>query len=417
MTGSRERAFALLAHKRYDQAEQELRLLLGREPQDPVAHALLGLCLLVRKRLDEAQREAEQAIGLAPELALGHQTRARVLLERNRFADAAAAVHEAITREPENPDHFAVLAAIEMEQERWRDALNAADQGLALDPEHAQCTNLRAMALQQLNQREQADAALRGALARDPENALTHANRGWTLLNRGKREEALEHFREALRLEPELDWARQGLVEALKARHTIYGALLRYFAWMSRLPRRTQWLVVIGGYVGYRVLRNAAAASPALQPLIAPLLVAYVSFALMTWIGPAVFDLVLRASPLGRLALARDQRLASTLVGLALGAAAVAAIAVAAGAGEDVLLASIAFVLLTIPISATFRCATGWPRTAMGAYAGVLAALALVSVTLSVLRQPAGLALGLFFVGAIAAPWVGNGLMAVKPRK
>ena len=48
---------------------------------------------------------------------------------------------------------------------------------------------------------------------------------------------ALEHFREALRLNPSPEWARAGLVEALKARYPS-AASLRYFLWMSTLSRR-----------------------------------------------------------------------------------------------------------------------------------------------------------------------------------
>ena len=55
------------------------------------------------------------------------------------------------------------------------------------------------------------------ALGRNPENAHTNANQGWSLLHGGQPGKALEHFREALRLDPDLEFARAGMVEALKA--------------------------------------------------------------------------------------------------------------------------------------------------------------------------------------------------------
>ena len=37
-----------------------------------------------------------------------------------------------------------------------------------------------------------------------------------------------------------LDWARVGMIEALKARNPVYRLLLLYFLWMSRLARRAR---------------------------------------------------------------------------------------------------------------------------------------------------------------------------------
>ncbi len=92
----------------------------------------------------------------------------------------------------------------------------------------------------------------------NPNNPNTHANLGWALLHKGEHEKAMIHFREALRLDPELQWAQQGIVEALKARHFIYRVMLKYFLWMSRLGSRAQWGVILGAYFGHRVFRNIA---------------------------------------------------------------------------------------------------------------------------------------------------------------
>ncbi|MDB5311521.1 MAG: tetratricopeptide repeat protein [Gemmataceae bacterium] len=45
---------------------------------------------------------------------------------------------------------------------------------------------------------------------------------GWALLHARQPAEALTHFREALRLDPTNEWARDGLIEALKARYWVY---------------------------------------------------------------------------------------------------------------------------------------------------------------------------------------------------
>jgi Tfp pilus assembly protein PilF len=60
---------------------------------------------------------------------------------------------------------------------------------------------------------------VRDMLAMDPDDAHAHANRGWLLLRRGQPDEAMQSFQSALRLDPTLDWARLGMIEAMKAGH------------------------------------------------------------------------------------------------------------------------------------------------------------------------------------------------------
>ena len=52
----------LLAQRRYDMAERDLRSLLAEEPRDAIALALLALCLLHdRERMVEATATASDA--------------------------------------------------------------------------------------------------------------------------------------------------------------------------------------------------------------------------------------------------------------------------------------------------------------------------------------------------------------------
>lgn len=424
MSANRERAFVLFDQRRFDLAERALRQALAEDPGDPTAHALLALCLSEQERFDQAEAEARIAVGRGGELGLVHYALARVLYDRNRLDEAADAVREAIRRDPEAPNYFTLSGAIHYDQRRWQDALAAADQALELDPEHSGALNLRAMALRQLGRHAAAASTIEGALAKDPENALTHANRGWMLLRRGDTPAALESFREALRLDPTLDTARSGIVEGLKARHALYRVLLRYFLWMDTLTEGRQWLVIIGGYVVFRGLSRAAKAMPSLAPVIWPLAGLYALFALMTWIGPAVFDTALRFNRFGRLALSDDQRLQSTLVSAALGFAAVSTVTFALTGAETAVAGILWSLLLSMPIAATFRCQPGWPRKTMAWYTGALAAvggIGLLLVARDELRAiDGGLGWGfmvLFSLAAFAAQWVGNYLIQKQPTR
>ena len=206
---------------------------------------------------------------------------------------------------------------------------------------------------------------------------------------------ALTHFREALRLDPTDENARAGTVEALKARHRLYRLMLRFFLWMASLKPGTRWMIVIGGFVGARLVRSAAGANPALGWVLWPLLVLYVAFVWLTWLAVPLFNLLLRASKFGRHALTDDQRRGSTLVGLcvlamAAGAAtAVGAFVAAVVTGDPERWAGLMVVggatlvvsaVVAIPASTVFFADAGPRRWAMAAVAGVCALAGLAGV-------------------------------------
>ena len=233
-----QRAMLLAEQGRHQMAEKELRQHLAANPQDGFGQALLSLSLLEQERRDEAERAAREAIGLAPDMAFSHYTLARVLTDRNRLDDASAVIQEASRLDPEDADYHAMRAAIEFSRENWKGALEAADTGLQFDAEHVTCNNFRAMALVKLGRKADAGVTMGSTLARNPENSMSHANQGWTLLEQGQRKEAMTHFRESLRIDPEQEWAKAGLVEAIKAGNPIYAVFLKYLLWMQKLSPR-----------------------------------------------------------------------------------------------------------------------------------------------------------------------------------
>ncbi|MBI5365546.1 MAG: tetratricopeptide repeat protein [Planctomycetes bacterium] len=422
-----DRALLLYGQSRHDLAAGELRLALAEDPHEPTAHALLALCRLEAEDFGDAEAEARAAVSYGPHLNFSHFALGKVLHGRGDLAGAAAATLEAVRLDPEDADGFALLAIIRFEERRWPSALEAADQGLAVDAEHVGCTNLRAMALVKLGRTEEAGRTLDGALARSPEDSFSHANQGWLCLERGDPERALTHFGEAMRLDPTNDHARAGLVEAMKARYRVYGWLLRYLLWMSKLSVRAQWGVVLGGYFGSRLLRGLAQQHPALAPWIDPLLILYLVFALLTWLGDPLFGLLLRLNRFGRLALTEEQTRATNWVGGTVGVALAAGAVWLATAGRASTAAGFLALgagLLLIPVAAVFSCRAGWPRRSMTGFTTVIAVWGLAGWCGAFLASPGGAAaavLGvggpIFLVGVIAAPWVGNALALARPRR
>jgi hypothetical protein len=215
-----------------------------------------------------------------------------------------------------------------------------------------------------------------------------------------------------------MEWAREGIVEALKARHFIYALMLRYFLWMGRLSRRGQWFVVIGGYFGYRILLQVREERPDLAPWITPITTAYLIFALMTWLADPLFNLLLRLNRFGRLALSRNEIVASNWIGSCLALALIAAITWAITGDFRAEIMAITCGLLMIPLAGTFNCQPGWPRLVMSVYTGVLAFLGSMAVGLAFLDSGLLIVPGLAFVfGVFLSSWVANALQMVRLRR
>jgi tetratricopeptide (TPR) repeat protein len=383
-----QRALLLLQQSRYDMAERELRGALADDPDESISHSLLAMCLLERQAYDEATSEAEQAIGLMPDQPMPHYAMAQVMRRRRRYADAERAIAEAIALDPFSSDYFAVQSAIYFDQRKWQAAKHAAEMGLSVDAEDVSCNNLRSMAMVKLGETADAFKSLEAALEREPENAYTHANLGWTKLEQGDPKSALNHFREALRLDPELDWARSGVVEALKARFFVYRWLLGYFLWMAKLSNRAQWAVVLGLYFGYRLVAAVARSSPELAPYLQPLVYIYIAFALLTWVAYPLFNLLLCLHPVGKYALTKEQRRSSYLVGLCL---VIGLAFLGLGLARDdisFLMLALMCGLMMIPVAGTYQIPEGWPRNVMTAYTCVLAALAMLAIAVRFTPTP-----------------------------
>jgi tetratricopeptide (TPR) repeat protein len=411
-TGGWERSSLLLEQGRYDLAEKELRRQLTEDHQDALAHALLAFCLLKQERLPEAEREAKEAVSLAPDAAFSHFYLGQVLDHRDRLDQAAAAFQEAIRLDPEEADYPAALASIRVQQRRWDEALAAAEQGLELEPDHDGCTNLRAMILTHTGKTGEAHSTLDDALARDPENAFTHANRGWTLLRESRPKEAIEHFREALRLDPSMEYARIGIVEAMKARNPIYRPILRFFLWMGSLQGRSQAWLILGFFFGARLLGRVARSQPSLAPFLYPVIFLYLAFVLLTWVSDPLFNLLLRLDRFGRLALSREQVQASNWFGGVLGLALLALAAGLVTGSETLFLVALGAAALILTVAAIFRCRPGWPRWTMAGYT----VLIVILMSVALYRGATAGFLGFALIGSVLSTWIGSGLSLARSR-
>ncbi|MCA9068079.1 MAG: tetratricopeptide repeat protein [Planctomycetaceae bacterium] len=442
------RGLLLAQQNRHEAAIQQFQQHLLDDPNDAFAHARLAFSLTQLMRYDEATHHAEQAVGLAPEDAGTHFALARVMYDRNRYPEAKAALEEALRLDPEEPVYYFLRGLMAADDHHWQKALDDAEAGLALDPEHDGCLNLKAQSLGKLGREAEAKIALDSALRRNPDNAHTHANQGWRALEAGEHKQALEHFREALRLDPESDWARAGIVEAMKAKYFIYRIFLKYLSWMSRLTTRVQWFILIGAYLAYRWGFRLAEQNPGTFGWLWPFIFLYFAFVLLTWFAAPLFNLLLRLNRFGRLALSDDQRRGSTVFGLGvlvtllLGAAWIffeqsphlveIEESMQVVGSKLASTAALNCLLLLIPLSIIYSLPTGQPRKTMTFVVLGLAGLALLQVgTLykgfqtfenkglaeaKQVFQTAGTFGSLFVLGIIGSQFLANYLVSQRPR-
>jgi hypothetical protein len=155
------------------------------------------------------------------------------------------------------------------------------------------------------------------------------------------------------------------------------------------------------------------------------LIIVYVVFALMTWIADPLFNLMLRVSRFGRLALTRERVVASNWLGLCL----LLALGSLGGCfifGFDsvFLIAAIVFAALLLPVAGTFKCAEGSSRNIMAIYTAVVVCAGIVAIALFALprqqnnpNDPAPTVLTLVILGAVASSWILNILIMQKRRR
>ena len=385
-------------------------LALAQQPDDPHALAFLALSQIEQDKRNEALEAAREAVGIAPDQPFLHYVHAHVLRNVDRSDDAFRAVQEALRLDPADADSFALLSSIELARNRWPAALAAAEQALALNAEHVGAANLRAMALVRLGRKAEAMQSVDYALDRAPDNAFSHANQGWNCLHQNDPLKAQEHFREALRLDPNLDYAREGMLEALKARNPVYRVMLAYFLWLGRQSSRFQWAFIIGIFFGGRVARSLSESQPALNWIWWPLLGLFYGFVYLSWTAHPMFNLMLRFDRFGRHVLSADQRTGATWFGITFGLALSSLVWWLATDSPVGLFSAVVCAILSICVAATFN-RTGRDRAILGSCTAALAVVAMGAAFLTLSNNAAGhVFTASFAIGFIAFQLVANAL-------
>lgn len=343
------------------------------------SYIMLALCWMedddtAPKSVDAARR----AVALEPENAFARSVYA-LALNANAKDGQTAAIKEALKQAQEavglDPDadfSHAVAARLHLRLRDYPNAEVSARAALALDTENTMAAEALSIAL--LSQKKDGDnqALIDYQLQRNAEDDSAHTSAGWMAVMQGDHEKANRHFMEALRINPMSENARMGLIESYRARSWFYRSYLRFGHWMNQFTEGRQNLIMIGGFIGYRVLSSYLRT---VSPMLASVLIgAWLMLALWSHVARGLSTFFVAMDRFARQALKRREYWEGVMVGGLLFLALAALVLGYAWGVEESGLAALAFVFAAVANAAAFTNDHHIGRHVYAVAAGIAAA-------------------------------------------
>src|SRR3990170_856535 len=227
--GRFETVARLIREEKWDEALKENGTLQGLEPDNPRVFYNFGLIYSKLKRNDEAINELKKAIEKEPKHFLAHYQIALVYEEMGRLeetkmllekGDIPGAIREAerlVAGRKVDPKAYLILGGIYMQAERLEEAAATLEKGAGLDPQNMEIRILLARAYEKLGRLSQAVTHYRAAAALGKEAAegkgaldkaqelevRLHFDKGKGLKESGDLEGALREIEAILTISPE----------------------------------------------------------------------------------------------------------------------------------------------------------------------------------------------------------------------
>jgi len=401
------RANILIQQRRYDEAEKVLKESLAQDTNNVQLMSMLAEVYLQQDRYDVALSVVNQAIGMSPDTALLFYMKARIVLQQENYKDAEAFARQAVALEPIDADYHALLANIQLVRKNYAAALEIANKALELDAENLLALNTRSTALLKLDKAEESFSTIEGALREDPNNPYTHANYGWGLLEKGNHKKALEHFKESLKGDPNFEYARAGMLEAIKATNPLYRLFLKYAFFMGNLTAKYQWGVLLGFYFGVRFLKTIARTSDTLRPFLVPVVIFLSLVAFSTWVIGPIADLFLRFNRYGKFLLDEQKKMSSNFVAVSLALSLIGVLLYFALGDQRFLAVAVFGFAMMLPLGTMLSPAKN--KYVLVIYAAVLALAGLYAIGLTFSTgELFNFMTPVFILGFVAFQWVAN---------
>lgn len=368
-----ERAELLINQQRYDLAEEQLNKVLTEFPNHSLAMVYKALIKLQTKKSKEAIQLAQATLAIDPESDFALYVMSAAYMDQNDPKNAEKSVLQAIAFDPHVARYYGLHANIKLMTRDFKEAKSISEQGLEVDPENLLCRNVLSTALLKLGNKSESFNTIESALKMDPNNPMTHTNYGWGELEKGSHKKALEHFKEALSKNPENEYARAGMLEALKAKFFLYRLFMRYYFFMANLKPGVQWVVILA-----LVLIQQALGSSALEGyafIFQPLSYLLIFFAVSTWVVHPVFNFFMSINSYAKYLLTQDDKNTSIGVGICFGIFALSLIGWAVTQMDGFVAGALVGYTLILPVGKILASATTWVRGVIAFYSLIAAAL------------------------------------------
>lgn len=278
---------ALIDAGSLDSAIEELKALLAAEPSDAYAQALLAACFLDKGFSDDALKEAETALTLDPASILAHRVIGLAMLRQKDFVEAEAALRRAIELDPEDAESHRLLGIMFDSHANLKAARAAFEEAIRLDPNDPSVLASYAEFLVDKGELDAAESIIGGAPDHLVDNSAMLLVRGNLALRRNDPEKARDFALWALKHDAQNSAAISLLSQTKMRGNPVMALWWRWAMLMQRFDGKTRVLILIGLWAGYNVAARTVLRS-APEPVQIGAAVAWLSFCLLTWIGPAV---------------------------------------------------------------------------------------------------------------------------------
>ena len=248
-----EKARAQVDHGNAAGAVEVIKQILGIDPENAEAYALLAVCRLAQERIDDASRAIATALSLESQAPGLHYIAGQVALARLDWPNAEAAFRQAIDLAPEDAEGYLGMAVICQSRRNDREALDWLARAHEAEPE-----NPGAMVLEgrlRLDRGEIGEAEALGirALRIDPQHIGACLLTGEVLCRRGDIEGATEHAVLAISQDPEDDGALELLAQIRSRRNPLFGLWWRSELAMKRFGPMARGVVIVALLAAYAI--------------------------------------------------------------------------------------------------------------------------------------------------------------------
>ena len=183
---------------------QYSRKALKLKGQNPDAQRAAVEALLALKRYKEAEKTAEQLVGLRPEEAGSHLLLARALkVQRGRIKDALYSLKQAQALSPADPEIAFALAEVVHKRDGCRLAISHYSQATGAGIKKTSAYLALADCLKKVGRETEVVSVLEKAVKVFPKNAHFHYRLAKHFRSKGKTKSAIEEYKAAIESKPE----------------------------------------------------------------------------------------------------------------------------------------------------------------------------------------------------------------------